>query len=146
MLQVAPSTYYDAKARPPSARARRDAELTPEIRRVHTANRRVYGARAVHAKLRRERHRVARCTVERLMRREGVAGVVPRSSVTVVAPSFSADRRCPKGSCTRGGEACDTPQRQRLMGLAARVGLGRVIGVAGPHRCRCSRTCAAPRW
>ena len=33
VLQVAPSTYYDAKSRPPSARAVRDAELGPKLRR-----------------------------------------------------------------------------------------------------------------
>ena len=32
-VQIAPSTYYAAKARPPSARAVRDAELTKDIRR-----------------------------------------------------------------------------------------------------------------
>ena len=35
-LQVAPSTYYAASSRPPSARALRDAELKVEITRVHT--------------------------------------------------------------------------------------------------------------
>jgi len=35
VLPIAPSTYYDAKKRPPSARALRDAVLKPEIRRVH---------------------------------------------------------------------------------------------------------------
>ncbi|MBY6061386.1 hypothetical protein [Microbacterium esteraromaticum] len=37
-VQIAPSTYYAAKGRPPSARAARDAELTEDIRVVHTAN------------------------------------------------------------------------------------------------------------
>ena len=48
-LPIAPSTYYEAKARqadpsrlPP--RARRDAELAPEIQRVFEENFRVYGA------------------------------------------------------------------------------------------------------
>ena len=44
-LQVAPSTYYAAKARRPSRRRLRDAELEVEIRRVFDANYHVYGAR-----------------------------------------------------------------------------------------------------
>jgi putative transposase len=38
VLQVAPSTYYAARKRPPSDRARRDDELLVEIRRVFHAN------------------------------------------------------------------------------------------------------------
>ena len=43
-LQVAPGTYYAAKARPPSARARRDAELGPQLLELWQENYRVYGA------------------------------------------------------------------------------------------------------
>src|SRR5665811_173650 len=43
MLPIAPSTYYAAKARPPSARQLRDEELTPEIIRVYEENQSVYG-------------------------------------------------------------------------------------------------------
>jgi putative transposase len=42
-LQVAPSTYWAAKRRPPCHRARRDAELAVEIKRVHAENFGVYG-------------------------------------------------------------------------------------------------------
>jgi hypothetical protein len=42
-LQVAPSTYYAAKARLPSARARRDAVLGPLIMTLWVANNGVYG-------------------------------------------------------------------------------------------------------
>ena len=45
--QVAPSTYYAAKARRPCRRRLRDAELEAEIRRVFDANYQVYGARKV---------------------------------------------------------------------------------------------------
>lgn len=34
-LQIAPRTYYTAKVRPPSARARRDAVVLVEVERVH---------------------------------------------------------------------------------------------------------------
>ena len=41
VLQVAPSTYYAAKTRPPSRRARRDAELTPKLIKLWEDNYRV---------------------------------------------------------------------------------------------------------
>lgn len=82
------STYYAAKkARErPSARARRDAELNPLIRRAWEKSGRLYGARKVHAQLRREGVEVGRCTVERLMSAEGIAGATagrarPRTTV-----------------------------------------------------------------
>ena len=73
--RIAPSTYYAHQNRPPSARAVRDAELVEEIKQVHKDNLGVYGARKVHAELRRNDTRVARCTVERLMRAEGLRGI-----------------------------------------------------------------------
>ncbi len=85
-LQVAPSTYYAAKARQPSPRALRDEQLRVQIRRVYDDNRQVYGARKVHTQLRRDGVAVARCTVARLMREMGVAGVVrgkPKRTTTV---------------------------------------------------------------
>jgi putative transposase len=76
-LQVAPSTYYAVKQRrsQPSARARRDADLLVEIRRVHEQSRGLYGARKVWWQLRLDGIEVARCTVERLMRQHGLEGV-----------------------------------------------------------------------
>jgi putative transposase len=76
VLQFAPRTYWAAKARPPCARARRDEELKPEIVRVHAENFGVYGADKVWAQLNREGQRVARCTIERLMRDLGLRGAV----------------------------------------------------------------------
>lgn len=74
-VQIAPSGYYAAKTRPPSQRSVREAELVEDIRVVHRANLGVYGARKVHAALNREEVTVARCTVERLMRAEGLRGI-----------------------------------------------------------------------
>ena len=54
LLPIAPSTYYDAKRRPPSARAVRDEALKAEIRRVHVENFGVYGAEKVWRQLNRE--------------------------------------------------------------------------------------------
>jgi putative transposase len=80
-LPIAPSTYYEAKARQADAaklpeRVRRDGELRSAIGRVHAANFGVYGARKVWRQLGREEIVVARCTVERLMRSMGLQGVV----------------------------------------------------------------------
>jgi putative transposase len=75
-LGIAPSTYHAAKTRPPSARAVRDAELMPVIARVHEENFAAYGADKMWDHLNNtEGIRVARCTVERLMRQMGVSGV-----------------------------------------------------------------------
>ncbi|SDJ05406.1 putative transposase [Arthrobacter subterraneus] len=75
VLQIAPSTYYAHRSRPASARDLRDEKLTEEIKTVHKENYGVYGVRKIHAQLRRQGHQVARCTVERLMRAEGLRGV-----------------------------------------------------------------------
>ncbi|WP_338895656.1 IS3 family transposase [Streptomyces sp. TG1A-60] len=84
---IAPSTYYAARTRPSSARSLRDEHLTEEIRRIHEANYSVYGARKVHAALLREGHKVARCTVERLMRRAGLRGVIRAKSPRTTRPA-----------------------------------------------------------
>jgi len=81
VLQFAPSAYrrHAARQRDPSLisqRAQRDVALKPQIRRVWDANMQVYGADKVWKQLNREGIRVARCTVERLMRAMGLAGVV----------------------------------------------------------------------
>ncbi len=77
MLPLAPSTYYEQKAREkdPSrlpARAKRDVQLRGEIRRVRQDNFDVYGVRKVWRQLCREGRDVARCTVARLMREMGL--------------------------------------------------------------------------
>jgi len=75
-LGIAPATYHAAKTRPPSARATRDAELRPVIARIHKENFAVYGADKMWSHLNNvEGIRVARCTVERLMRQMGLSGV-----------------------------------------------------------------------
>jgi putative transposase len=75
VLRIAPSTYYAAKARPPSARAVRDAELVVEIVRVHRANFGVYGVEKVWRQLLREGIEVGRDRVARLMAAAGLRGV-----------------------------------------------------------------------
>jgi transposase InsO family protein len=91
-LPIAPSTYYAARSRPPSTRALRDERLAVEVRRAWNDSRRRYGPRKVWRQLRREGIAVARCTVERLMRREGLRGVVRGKRIFTTIPDETAPR------------------------------------------------------
>jgi putative transposase len=96
-LPIAPSTYYEGKARErdPSrlpARARRDGELRGEIDRVWRANFCAYGVRKTWKQLNREHIRVARCTVGRLMRQLGLRGVIRGKGFKTTIPDTSAPR------------------------------------------------------
>lgn len=80
VLQIAPSAYRRHAARHRdqallSPRARRDVALMPVVEQVWNANLQVYGADKVWKQMNREGIEVARCTVERLMRRLGLRGV-----------------------------------------------------------------------
>jgi putative transposase len=70
----------------------RDEQLKAEIRRVHTGNYGVYGARKIWLALNREGTPVARCTVERLMRQLGLAGVRRGKRVRTTVPGAAAVR------------------------------------------------------
>ncbi len=95
-IGIAPSTYHAAKNRPPSQRSVRDAELRPVIRRVYDENFCVYGADKVWDHLNTvDGIRVARCTVERLMRDMGLAGVRRGRSWTKTTISDDATQRPP---------------------------------------------------
>lgn len=72
--QIAPSSYYAAKKRPPSKRELRDQHLCAKIAHIHE-NYGVYGVREIHAALRCEGERAAESTVRRLMRQLGLRGV-----------------------------------------------------------------------
>ncbi|MBF4460921.1 IS3 family transposase [Pseudoclavibacter sp. VKM Ac-2867] len=86
VLQFAPSTSYAAKRRPASKRSVSDEQTVAKIRDIHASNYGVYGARKVHAQLRRDGEQVARCTVERLMRREGLRGSSRRKGPKTAIP------------------------------------------------------------
>ena len=80
LQQIAPSGYWRhaAHQRNPQlrcARAQRDDTLVPHIERVWQANMRVYGADKIWKQMNREGVVIARCTVERLMKRLGLQGV-----------------------------------------------------------------------
>jgi putative transposase len=89
LLGVSRSGFHDWQSRAPSDRALSDAWLVEQIKEIHAANRGVYGAPRVHAELRMARGvHVSRKRVERLMRRAGISGLVPkkRGRTTVRVP------------------------------------------------------------
>jgi transposase InsO family protein len=94
-LPIAPSTYYEHKARERDpqrapARVKRDAELAPCIHRVWQEHRRAYGVRKVWRQLHREQVAVARCTVQRLMRQEGLRGITRGRKTRTTIPADAA--------------------------------------------------------
>jgi len=104
VLPLAPSTYYERLAitKNPdraSTRAKSDADICGEIERVWQENRKVYGARKIWHALRREHRDVARCTVERLMRRLGLQGVVRGKKIITTNPNTS--QPCPDDKVNR---------------------------------------------
>lgn len=112
-LPIAPSTYYEHKARERDparhpARFHRDAELIEAIEQVWQENFRAYGAEKVWRELRRQGTPVARCTVERLMRREGLRGVVrgrrTRTTIPAAVAEFPLDRVKRRFVATRPNE------------------------------------------
>jgi len=97
VLPIAPSTYYEHKAREGNPQHRpprvvRDEALKPEIQRVWDENFQVYGVRKVWQQLRREDICVARCTVTRLMRELGLRGVVRGRRCRTTIPDTALDR------------------------------------------------------
>lgn len=97
VLRIAPSGYrrHAAQLRDPSersARAKRDQILRPEIKRVWQANMQVYGVPKVWKQMNRECIAVARCTVGRLMKRQGLRGAVRGKRIRMTIPDMSAPR------------------------------------------------------
>jgi len=91
-LPIAPQTYYAAKSRPRSLRSHTDEVRTAIIEKVHRENYGVYGVRKVHAQLKREGHTIARCTVERLMRRAGLRGILRTKGPRTTTPGPAGER------------------------------------------------------
>ena len=103
-MRVAPSGYrrHAARQHNPalrSARAQRDDTLAPHIQRVWNSNLQVYGADKVWRQLNREGIAVARCTVERLMRRQGLHGVRRGKVVRTTVPDKAVP--CPQDRVNR---------------------------------------------
>ncbi len=118
VLEIAPSGYYvhrtrqaDPSRRP--ARALRDERLRRQVRHVWRANHQVYGVRKVWRRLKRDGTDVARCTVERLMRAEGIQGVVRGGRVHTTRPPEN-QAALPQDLVQRQFTA-ECPNQQRLL-------------------------------
>lgn len=139
VLQVAPSAYrrHVALLREPHkrcARVLRDDALAPEIQRVWQANMQVYGADKVWRQLEREGVTVARCTVERLMRRMGLRGVMRGKVVRTTVGEAKAP--CPLDRVNRQFRA----ERPNQCGsLTSRTSLPGRAGCTWPSSLTCSR-------
>lgn len=143
-LAVAPSGFYAAQQRPPSARATADAALRLEIQAAHAQSHRTYGAPRVHQELRAQGTRVARKRVARLMRADGLVARRRRRTVRTtdsthgepVAPNHLARRfAVPDINGVNRVWASDityVPTREGWLYLAVVLDLGsrRVVGWA----------------
>ena len=146
-LHVAPSTYYAARCRKPSARRVRDEALKLRLRQVHDEHFEAYGARKMWRQLRREDVPLARCTVERLMRELGLSGVVRGKPKRTTVPDESAPRLADLVERDFGAAV---PNRlwvaDRLGGWTLEpVCEGTPCG-ARTHRARCPTAAPASRW
>ena len=94
-LQVAPSTYYSVKSRPPSARVVRDALLMQVLLVLWVANRKVYGAHKLWKAARRAGHDIGRDQVARLMRELAIQGVSRRRKKVFTTRSDPDATRAP---------------------------------------------------
>ena len=118
VLQIAPSTYcaHTTVARDPgkaSNRSKEDAENLKTIKRAHDESRGRYGARKVWRKLSRKDGGSARCTVERLMRKQGLQGVSRGRKKTPIRPDHApkikptaSSRRTPRSTPGRRLHLC----------------------------------------
>lgn len=96
-LPIAPSTYYEQKARQADLgrllkRAKRDAFLRPEISLIWEANFQIHGTCKAWRQLSREEIKVARCTVERVTRAMGLQGMVRGQKCKTTIPDKNAER------------------------------------------------------
>jgi transposase InsO family protein len=92
VLQVASSTYYAARGRPPSARGQRDAELAPRLVELWKENYAVYGSRKLWKAARRAGIEIGRDQTARLMRQAGIQGARRTKRVRTTHRDRSAGR------------------------------------------------------
>lgn len=88
-LDLSVSAYNARRRRPKPARRLRDEQLLKHIHRIHDTSGETYGARRIHHQPRREGITAARCTIERLMREDGLEGVIrgQRRRTTIFEPA-----------------------------------------------------------
>ena len=92
VLEIAPSTYYAAKDRAPSARAMRDAVLKVTLLALWRANYEVYGIQKLWKAAQRAGEDIGRDQVARLMRELGIAGARRQKRVRTTKADDQAAR------------------------------------------------------
>jgi putative transposase len=143
---IAPSTYYAARARAPSARSVRDGATLAKIKKVHQDNYGVYGARKINAQLRRDGHQVARCTVERLMRASGIRGIsrAKNPRTTIPAPAGQRPQDLVKRAFTAPAPDClwvaDIERHEALLNRAVVRGHRLQLVAASRKKLRAARS------
>jgi len=80
-LEVSTSGYYAWLSRTPSARARRDREISARLVDLHRRSRGIYGSPRLRADLADEGIRIGRKRVARLMQEQGLRGVSRRRGI-----------------------------------------------------------------
>lgn len=92
VLQFAPSTYYAAKSRPPSARAVSDVLMKVVLLKLFIDNLSVYGARKLWMAAHRAGHEIGRDQVARLMGDLGIEGVRRQRHIRTTRRAEGASR------------------------------------------------------
>jgi HTH-like domain len=115
-VQVAPHTYRNWKTADQSARTVTDAALTDTLRTTVGTPEGMYGRRKMTAYLRRQGHQVTGCTVDRLMRDEGLSGVVRGRRHRTTIPGKDHQISLIATSPTRRLGPTPTPTRGRSRG------------------------------
>ena len=155
VLPIAPSTYYEHRARAEDPdrrpdREKRDEQLRPQIQRVRNDNHTVYGADKVWKQLGREQVDVARCTVERLMRDMGLHGAVRGRAFKVTTVADEHAMRPPDLVHREFYSPVRTRRDQAAVNTHAMVLARSVAEKRNPGRSRFSRatrrrsSCASP--
>jgi len=108
VLGVSPSGYYAWLARPPSMRARRDADILTRVRVAHDRSHGTYGSPRIHRELRDEGERVSRKRITRLMRKAGIQGVSRRKRFRTTRRD---DRQLPSPDLVERDFAAGGPNR-----------------------------------
>lgn len=151
-MPIAPSTYHEHKAREADplrlpARARRDADLRLQIERAWNEHFRVYGARKVWRQMHREGIPIARCTVERLMKAQGLHGAIRDKVWRTTVSDETADRpldrvvqrqftaMAPNRLWVADFTYVSTWARAVYVAFVIDVYARRIIGCAWRHRC-----------
>jgi len=107
-LEVAPSGYYDwcQRQRQPAPRTQENQRLQDQIRHLHQASRKTYGAPRIQAQLRQDGWRCGRNRIARLMRQQALCGRSQRRYRVVttdsrhdhpIAPNHLAQAAVPTG-------------------------------------------------